>query len=65
MISITVVQAWDIPYFKPIEKLLHPAHFCSIIGHLVIVAVIFFLNLLAYQLRISPNKESSNIKIFG
>jgi hypothetical protein len=25
--DITVVQTWDIPYFKPVEELFHPAHF--------------------------------------
>jgi hypothetical protein len=65
MIGITVVQTWDIPYFKPVKELLHPAHFYKVLGHLIIVAIIFFLNLLCYQLRVSPDKESSNDEIFG
>jgi dolichyl-phosphate-mannose--protein O-mannosyl transferase len=65
MLGITVVQTWDILYFKPVDKLLHPVHFCWIIGHLVIVTVTFFLNLFCYQLRVSPDKESSNAEIFG
>jgi hypothetical protein len=28
VIGITVVQTWDIPYFKSIKELLHPMHFC-------------------------------------
>jgi hypothetical protein len=28
MINITIVQTWDISYFKPVEKLLHSTHFC-------------------------------------
>jgi hypothetical protein len=50
MIGVTVVEMWDIPYFKSIEELLHPAHFCYILGQLLIIAVIFLLNLLGYQL---------------
>jgi hypothetical protein len=42
------VQMWDVPYFKPVEELLHPAHFCYVLGHLVIAAAIFFLNLFGY-----------------
>jgi hypothetical protein len=64
MISIMVVQMWDIPHFKVIKELLHSSHFCQIFGHLII-AVIFFLHLFCYQLGISPNKESPNTEILG
>jgi uncharacterized membrane protein (DUF485 family) len=65
MISITVVQMWDIAYFKTIKELLHSSHFCQIFNHLVIVAVIFFLHLFCYQLGISPDKELLNAEILG
>jgi hypothetical protein len=52
MISIMVVQTWDIPHFKAIKALLHSSHICQIFNHLVIVAVIFFLHLFRYQLVI-------------
>jgi hypothetical protein len=65
MISIAVVQTWDIPYFKVIKELLHFSHFCQIFSHLVIVAVIFFLHLFYYQLGTSPDKESPKAEILG
>jgi hypothetical protein len=65
MISITVVQMWDIPHFKAIKELLHSLHFYQIFSHLVIVVVIFFLHLFRYQLGISPDKETSNAEILG
>jgi hypothetical protein len=65
MISIVVVQTWDIPHFKAIKELLYSSYFCQILSHLVIVTVIFFLHLFCYQLGISPDKESLNAEILG
>jgi hypothetical protein len=53
------------PYFKAIKELLHSSHFCQILSHLVIVAVILFLYLFCYQLEISPDKELPNAEILG
>jgi hypothetical protein len=63
MISIVVVQTWDILHFKAINELLHSSHFCQIFSHLVIVAAIFFLHLFCYQLGISPDKKLPNAEI--
>jgi hypothetical protein len=57
MICIPVVQAWDISYLEAIKKLLHPSYFCQIFCHLIIVAVVLFLYLFCYELRVSPNAE--------
>jgi dolichyl-phosphate-mannose--protein O-mannosyl transferase len=65
MISIVVVKMWDILHFKAIKELLHSSHFCQILSHLIIVAVVFFLHLFCYQLEISPDKESLNAEIHG
>jgi hypothetical protein len=65
MISVTVVQTWDIPYFKAVKKLLHHAHFCWVLYHFLIAVDILFLNLFCYHLRVSPDKESSNAELFG
>jgi hypothetical protein len=65
MISIMVVQMWDIPYFKAIKEILQSSHFCQIFSHFVIVAVIFFLHLFFYQLGISSDKEWPNVEILG
>jgi hypothetical protein len=65
MISIVIVQTWDIPHFKVIKKLHHSSHFCQILRHLVIDAVIFFLHLFCDQLGISPDKKSLNAEILG
>jgi hypothetical protein len=54
-----------IPHFKAIKELLHSLHFCQILSHPIIIAVIFFLHLFCYQLGIFPNKESSNAEILG
>jgi dolichyl-phosphate-mannose--protein O-mannosyl transferase len=51
MICISVVQMWDISYFKAIKELLHPSHFCQVFCHLITVVVIFFLHLFHYQLE--------------
>jgi hypothetical protein len=65
MICISVVQTWDISYFEAIKELLQPSHFCQVLRHLIAVAVILFLYLFHYQLRISPDEESPNAKLFG
>jgi hypothetical protein len=64
MIHIIVVQMWDISYFKAIKELVQPSHFCQVLCHLIPVAVIFFLHFLRYELRVSPEKESSNTELF-
>jgi dolichyl-phosphate-mannose--protein O-mannosyl transferase len=65
MICISVVQSWDIPYFKAIKELLQPLHFCQVFYHLIAIAIVFFLHLFHYHLRVSPDKESPNTKLFG
>jgi hypothetical protein len=65
MICISVVQAWGISYFKAIKELLQPSHFCQVFCHLITVAVVLLLHLFCYQLRNSPDEESSNAKLSG
>jgi hypothetical protein len=65
MIRIPVVQVWDISYLKSIKKLLHSSHFCQIVGHLIVVAVVFFLYLFCHKLRVSPDEKSPNAELFG
>jgi dolichyl-phosphate-mannose--protein O-mannosyl transferase len=65
MICISVVQVWDISYFEAIKELLEPSHFCQVFCHLVVVAVILFLHMFHYQLRISLDEESSNANLLG
>jgi dolichyl-phosphate-mannose--protein O-mannosyl transferase len=65
MICISIVQAWDISYFKAMKELLKPSHFYQVFCHLVTVAFILFLHLFRYQMRISLDEESLNAKLFG
>jgi hypothetical protein len=65
MICISVVQSWNVSYFKAVKEFLQPSYFRQIFRHFIIVAVVFLLHLLSYQLRISSNKESSNAQIFS
>jgi hypothetical protein len=65
MIYILVVQAWDISYFEAIKELLQPLHFCQVFCHLIAVAIILFLHLFRYLLRISLDQKSPNAKLFG
>jgi dolichyl-phosphate-mannose--protein O-mannosyl transferase len=65
MICILVVQAWDISYLKTIKKLLNSSHLCQIFCHLIVVAVVLFMYLFYYQLRVSPDEKSPNAELLG
>jgi hypothetical protein len=65
MICIPVVQAWNISYLEAIKELLNSPHFCQIVGHVIIVAVVFFLYLFCHELSVSPDEKSSNAELFG
>jgi ABC-type dipeptide/oligopeptide/nickel transport system permease subunit len=47
------------------KKILHSSHFCQIFCHLIIVAVVLFLYLFCYQLRVSSDEKSSNVELLG
>jgi hypothetical protein len=65
MIRIPVVQAWDISYLEAIKKFLHSSHFCQILCHLIIVAVVLFLYLFCHELRVSSGEKSPNAELLG
>jgi hypothetical protein len=50
---------------KAIKKLLYPSHFCQILCHLIVVAVVLFLYLFCHELRVSPYEKSPNDELLG
>jgi uncharacterized membrane protein len=65
MIRILIVQAWDISYLEVIKKLFHSSQFYQIFCHLIIVAVVLFLYLFCYQLRVYSDEKSPNAELHG
>jgi hypothetical protein len=57
-----LVSSYD---FTSLFVLHHSSHFCQIIGHLIIVAVVLFLYLFDHELRVSPDEKSLNTELLG
>jgi hypothetical protein len=47
------------------KKLLYSSHFYQIFCHLVVVALVLFLYLFCYQLRVSSDEKLPNAELLG